>query len=121
MAFMRHNGFAGSIPQKFIDNQLSICPMCGQEPRWELDQVIGLWASRYKFKCSTCNAILSCPVNDVVKINMDSLIIKSLTGKKALTPYLKVEEVGSYQTTEIHKGKEYELLQLKEMANEIAG
>lgn len=38
MAFKRMEGFAGSIPQKFIDNRVSKCPMCGTtNPHWTID------------------------------------------------------------------------------------
>lgn len=29
MAFKRHEGFSGSVPQKFIDRTLINCPICG--------------------------------------------------------------------------------------------
>ena len=35
--FRRCDGFAGSIPQKFIDTRFPKCPMCGtHEPYWKL-------------------------------------------------------------------------------------
>ena len=39
MAFKRMEGFAGSVPQGFIDRSVKICPFCGSKnPHWALDQ-----------------------------------------------------------------------------------
>lgn len=38
MGFKRMEGFTGSVPQKFIDNNVLICPMCGtKNPHWGID------------------------------------------------------------------------------------
>ena len=39
MAFKRMEGFAGSVPQGFIDRNVKICPLCGTDfPHWSIDQ-----------------------------------------------------------------------------------
>ena len=34
--FRRGDGFAGNIPQKFIDIRFPKCPMCGSRALWRL-------------------------------------------------------------------------------------
>lgn len=123
MAFKRYDGFTGSIPQKFIDNNFPKCPMCGtNEPHWTINQKMG-WVNRYLFKCSKCEAIISSSVPDVTGFGRSPLttlgIAKALGGKKMSVIYMKVNEVGNMQTTKIHEGKEFTMEELKEMADNI--
>ncbi len=93
MAFKRMEGFAGSIPQKFIDNRVPKCPMCGTDnPHWSIDQKMGLVSlNRYLFKCEQCQCILSATVADVTGIGRSPLttlgLAKALGGKKWV-PYI---------------------------------
>ena len=42
MAFKRMEGFAGSVPQKFADQRIPKCPMCGtNNPHWSIDERMG--------------------------------------------------------------------------------
>ncbi|WP_066504632.1 hypothetical protein [Abyssisolibacter fermentans] len=123
MAFKRHDGFSGSIPQKFIDKNFYKCPMCGTtEPRWTIDQKMG-WVNRYLFKCSKCEAIISSSVPDVTGFGRTPFstlgLAKAIGGKKMSVIYMKIEQVGNMQTTKLHEGKEFTIDELKEMADSI--
>lgn len=125
MAFKRMEGFVGSVPQKFIDNRVPKCPMCGTDnPQWAIDQKMGLLSlNRYLFKCEQCSCILSATVADVTGFARNPLttvgLAKALGGKKMGTIYIKIDNVGSMQTTKIHEGKEVSLEEINEMANQL--
>lgn len=122
MDFKRFDGFVGSIPQKFIDNRVPICPMCGSKnPHWTLKEQLGfVKLNRYLFKCENCDCILSATVADVTGIGKSVLsnvgLAKALSGKKFGTVYMKVDDVGKMQTTKIHEGKEMSLEELNKLA-----
>ena len=126
MAFKRMEGFAGSIPQKFIDNNVVKCPMCGtQDPHWAIDQKMQmkLEGNLYLFQCEKCKCVLSSPVPDVTGFNNTALtttgLIKRLSGKKNGVIYMRVQDVGTAQVTKIHEGKEFTLQELNQMAAEM--
>lgn len=118
-------GFAGSVPQKFIDNKVPKCPMCGTtDPHWAIDQKMGFISlNRYLFQCEKCNCILSATVADVTGFSKTPLttlgLAKALSGKNMSTIYMKIDDVGEMQTTKLYEGKEIELDELNEMANQI--
>ena len=123
MSFKRMEGFAGSIPQKFIDNNVPKCPMCGtNEPHWSMDMKLQmkLEGNLYLFKCEKCNCILSSTVPDVTGFGRSVVttlgIIKKFSGKKVGTIYMRVVEVGNAQTTKLYEGKEMELAELNNIA-----
>jgi hypothetical protein len=121
MSFKRYDGFTGSIPQGFIDNNLKKCPMCGLgEPNWHLGSKMGWTETRHLFQCQQCEAVLSGSVADVTGFGLSILstpgLLKKLSGKKTNVVYLKVDEVGAMQTTLLNKGKEFALDELVEMA-----
>lgn len=123
MAFKRMDGFVGSIPQKFIDNRVPKCPMCGTtDPHWGIDQKMG-WVNRYLFQCEQCKCILSATVPDVTGFSRTPIttlgLAKMIGGKKASTIYMKIDDVGIMQTTKIHEGKEMGLEELNEMADQL--
>lgn len=126
MGFKRMEGFAGSIPQKFIDNNVLICPMCGtKNPHWSIDMKmqIKLEGNLYLFKCEQCNCILSATVPDVTGFGRSALttlgLIKKMSGKNTRTIYMKIQEVGNSQTTQMYKEKEMSLEDLNELAARI--
>lgn len=89
MAFKRMEGFAGSIPQGFIDRSVKICPFCGSNtPHWALDQKMQmkLEGNLYLFQCEQCKGVLSSPVPDVTGYNNTMLtttgLLKRLSGKR---------------------------------------
>ena len=125
MSFKRYDGFIGSIPQKFIDNNVPKCPMCGSEnPHWTIDEQMGLiQLTRYLYKCESCDCILSATVSDVTGIGRTALssvgLMKALSGKKIGTIYMKIDNVGKFQATKLHEGKEISLSELVQMAKEL--
>lgn len=126
MGFKRMEGFAGSVPQKFIDNNVLICPMCGtKNPHWSIDMKMQmkLEGNLYLFKCEQCDCILSATVPDVTGFGRSALttlgLIKKMSGKNTRTIYMKIQEVGNLQTTQMYKEKEMSLEDLNELAARI--
>ena len=124
MAFKRMEGFAGSVPQKFIDNSVVKCPMCGTtNPHWAIDMKMQmkLEGNLYLFKCEQCNCVISATVPDVTGFNNTPLtttgLIKKLSGKKTGVIYMKIQDVGNAQTTKMNEGKEFTLQELNQLAN----
>lgn len=123
MAFKRMEGFAGSVPQKFIDNNIQKCPICGAtNPHWSIDMKMGL-INRYLFQCEECKCILSASVPDVTGISRTPLttlgIAKALGGKKMNVIYMKIDDVGTMKDKKNNEGKEITLEELNDMANKI--
>ena len=121
MEFKRYDGLVGSIPQSFIDEKLIKCPMCGSgEPDWHCATKMGFLENRNLFQCQQCKAIISSSVAELAGFNKTIIttpgLLKKLSGKKLNEYYFKVEEVGSMQTTELNKGKEFTLNELVEMS-----
>ncbi len=125
MAYKRYEGFSGSIPQRFIDKRVPKCPMCGTDnPHWSLTQTFEFTKlNRYLFKCEKCGCILSASVADVSGIGRTPLstigLAKAFSGKKVGTIYMKIDDVGTMQTTKLHEGKEISLEELIKMAAEL--
>lgn len=131
LAFKRMEGFTGSIPQKFADNKIPKCPMCGSDhPHWAIDERMGKIMSfdpeenahKYLFKCEQCGCILRVPVTDVVGVGRSAFlswqgVAKKLRGKKTDAIYVTIEEVGSCQSTQDYQEKEMTL----EALNDLAG
>lgn len=122
MAFKRMEGFAGSVPQGFIDRNIKICPLCGTNfPHWSIDQKMQmkLEGNLYLFKCEQCGCIISSPVPDVTGFNNTVLtttgLLKKLSGKKNGVIYMKVQDAGNSGMTEC-VGKEYTLQEMNQMA-----
>ena len=133
MAFKRMEGFTGSVPQKFADNRIPKCPMCGTDnPHWSIDERMGsMWsfdpeenAHKYLFKCEQCGCILRVPVTDVVGVGRSALlswqgVAKKMHGKETAAIYVTIEEVGNAQTTQIYKDKEMKLEEINELAKQF--
>ena len=134
MAFKRMEGFAGSVPQKFADQKIPKCPMCGtSNPHWSLDEERGKMMSfdpeenahKYLFKCEQCECILKVPVTDVVGIGRSALLswqglAKKAHGKDTRAIYVTIKEVGKMQTTELYKGKEMTLDEVNALAESVS-
>ena len=127
MAFKRMEGFAGSVPQGFIDRNVKICPLCGtNNPHWSIDQKMQmkLEGNLYLFKCEQCNGILSSPVPDVTGFNNTMLtttgLLKKLSGKKNGEIYIRVQDAGNSNKNDMI-GKEYTLTEINQIAAEISG
>lgn len=124
MAFKRMEGFSGSIPQRFIDNNVLKCPMCGTtNPHWTIDMKMQmkLEGNLYLFKCEQCDCIISATVPDVTGYNNTALtttgLFKKMSGKKIGTIYMRIQDVGNAQTTKTYEGKEFTLEDLNHLAN----
>lgn len=126
MAFKRMEGFAGSVPQGFIDRSVKICPFCGTDhPHWAIDQKMQmkLEGNLYLFQCEQCKGVLSSPVPDVTGFNKSVLtttgLLKKMSGKRNDTIYLRVYDAGTNEGLEI--GKEYTLQEINDLAAEKSG
>lgn len=130
--FRRCDGFAGSIPQHFIDNNLPKCPMCGSpEPYWMLKDKMTMMEKRMLFRCNKCGCILSASQADFSGLSQNkaatvlttagavNALFKKSTGKQVGVVYMKIEEVGNAQTTKYYEGKEMPLEELQQLANSI--
>ena len=125
MEFKRMEGFVGSAPQSFIDNNLKICPLCGSNnPHWSISQKMQfkLEGNLYLFKCEQCNCVLSAPIPDVTGFNNTVLtttgLLKKLSGKKNGTIYMKIYDSGNCADMASCVGNEYILEDLNKMAQE---
>ncbi len=123
MSFKRMEGFAGSVPQGFIDRSIKICPFCGtNNPHWAIDQKMQmkLQGNLYLFQCEQCKGVLSSPVADVTGFNNSVLtttgLLKRLSGKKNGVIYLTIYDAGNNTDMKDSVGTEYTLQDLNEMA-----
>ncbi|MBR3553658.1 MAG: hypothetical protein IKN72_09780 [Clostridia bacterium] len=128
MAFKRMEGFAGSVPQGFIDRNVKICPLCGSSnPHWAIDMKmqLKLEGNLYLFQCEQCKGILSSPVPDVSGFNNTMLtttgLMKKLSGKKNGVIYLRIYDAGICDEFRSLVGKEYTLQEINQMAGEKNG
>lgn len=126
MAFKRMEGFAGSVPQRFIDNNVPKCPMCGSaKPHWAIDMKMQmkLEGNLYLFQCEECGCVITATVPDVTGFNNTMLtttgLIKKLSGKKNGIIYMKIRDVGSAQATKMYEGKEMTLQEVNELADKM--
>lgn len=133
MSFKRMEGFVGSVPQKFADQRIPKCPMCGTaEPHWAVDERMGKMLSfnpeenahKYLFKCEKCGCILRVPVTDVTGVGRSAMLswqglAKKMHGKQTAAIYVTIEDVGSAQTTQLYKDKELPLEEINAMADKM--
>lgn len=129
--FRRCDGFTGSVPQHFIDNNFPKCPMCGSpDPYWKLKDKVELLGNRTMFLCDKCGCILSATTMDltgftkskvglITTVGLANAIGKKAGGKDVKTIYMKVEEVGNAQTTKMYEGKEMPIEELKALADSL--
>lgn len=129
--FRRCDGFAGSVPQHFIDTKFPKCPMCGtNEPYWKLKDKVEMLGNRTMFLCDKCGCILSATTADLTGFSKSKVgllttaglfnaIGKKSSGKQVNTVYMKVEEVGNAQTTKLYEGKEMPIEELQALADSI--
>ena len=131
--FHRADGFAGSLPQKFIDNHFPRCPLCcSNQPHWTISQHNQMsWKGNlYLFKCSCCDGIISMSMPDVTtlangavgvmanpNVGLTNLLVKSSSGKEAGAIYAVVESVGRSGVELDCEGKEFKIEHVKDMCN----
>ena len=129
--FHRADGFAGSVPQKFVDRTFPRCPICcSNEPHWTISQHNQMsWTGNlYLFRCSHCNAIISMSMPDVTtlgngasgiignpNVGLTNLLVKKSSGKEVGAVYAVIESVGTSGITAECEGKEFELEDLQDM------
>lgn len=129
--FHRADGFAGSVPQKFVDRTFPKCPICcSGEPRWTISQHNQMsWKGNlYLFKCTNCQSIISMSMPDVTtlgngaggvaanpSIGLTNLMVKASSGKEAGAVYAVIESVGNSGVSRECEGKEFKLEHLQDM------
>ena len=128
MAFKRMEGFAGSVPQGFIDRSVKICPFCGSgNPHWAIDQKMQmkLEGNLYLFQCEQCKGVLASPVPYVTGFNKSVLtttgLLKKMSGKSNKEIYLRIYDAGNNAEFKDSIGKEYTLSEINAMAAEKGG
>lgn len=120
MAFRRYKGFFGSMPQRFIDDNLPICPICGEEAKWTLEQKFIISGVRYRYKCTACNAIISLARKDIFKMqNNEVLILKPASKRKEFIPPVGVEKLGKIKDTELKEGYQYNLKDMQLLSKKV--
>lgn len=133
MPFQRFEGFQGSIPQKFADNRIPICPMCGSKnPHWSTSEEMGEFltldpernAHKYLYRCEQCECILKIPVTDVIGVGRSALLswqglAKKVRGKETKAIYVTIVDVGKMQLTKQYLDKELTLDELNNLARSI--
>lgn len=120
--FKRYDGLYGSVPQRFIDENLPTCPFCGTtSPYWTLTLKMG-WLNRYLFKCCSCQAILSttaAAITGVERTPVTTLgLAKLLSGKKLTTIYMTIDHLGASPQKDLKLNQEYALESLQQIAKE---
>ncbi|MBR5797634.1 MAG: hypothetical protein IKY29_01640 [Clostridia bacterium] len=129
--FQRYDGFAGSVPQKFVDRTFIKCPICcSAKPNWTLSQHNQMsWKGNlYLFKCSCCEGIISMSMPDVTTlgnggsgvalnptVGLTNLMVKAGSGKEAGAVYAVIESVGTSSVNPVCEGKEFKLEHVQEM------
>ena len=128
MAFVRMEGFAGSIPQGFIDNNVRICPFCGSgNPHWAIDMKMQmkLEGNLYLFQCEQCKGVLASPVPDVSGFNKTFLtttgFFKKMSGKDNNEIYIRIYDAGNNPEFSNIIGAEYTLSQINAIAAQKSG
>ena len=126
--FRRCDGFAGSIPQNFINKNLPTCPLCGTgNPYWTLKDKFELTAHRILFRCQCCGGVLSATQDDfsgatksaaymLTTAGLVNAVSKKKQGKDRETVYLRVEDVGNCQTSSVLMGQDLPLQEYQRMA-----
>lgn len=132
--FRRCDGFAGSIPQNWINGNFPVCPMCGSmDPYWTLKDKMGMTANRVLFRCKDCGCIMSATVADFTGATKSkafaalttggliNAISKKKQGKDVQTVYIKIEDVGDFQLDKSIEGTEMPVDELKKRARAYMG
>lgn len=109
LEFKRPKGFAGSLPRKWIDSHLPVCPFCGGRPAWEMAMQFKLGLNRYHFRCRLCRGTLSIPVASISYAagGLGGMIIAAGASKD-----LMVESVGASRSA-LRVGSEYAVAALR--------
>ena len=126
--FRRYEGYVMNVPQKFIDNNLPICPFChSNQPHWLLASKMGMWGNRTLYRCERCGATMSSDAMDAAAeggrqfgLNAAAAGLnaarKGSKGQVVGIAYLKVEELGTVCTNTALLNNEYPLPEMQAMA-----
>jgi hypothetical protein len=120
MAFKRQEEIPGEFAQRFIDKGLPVCPLCRTtNPCWTIDAKPGFLKTKYLFKCSECEAIISTSVEDAIcflGINPPKIGTTIFNWTKPRIVFA-IENKGNKFPEQDQKDKgKYTLKQLKKMA-----
>ncbi len=129
--FHRAEGWAGSVPQSFVNRTFPKCPICcSNEPYWTIAQHNQMsWKGNlYLFKCSCCDSIISMSMPDVTtlgnggagfaanaSVGLTNLLVKSNSGKEVGAVYAVIESTGRSGVDPQCQGKEFKLEHLQDM------
>lgn len=102
MAYKRYDGLVNNLPQKKIDKELQICPLCGQQPHWLLEIEQGFSIVKMKSMCEKCNAKLYSEYNGFFKLDN-----------------LRVIDTGGINKSNLSLNSIYHIESLKTIANNI--
>ena len=126
--FRRYEGYVMNVPQKFIDNNLPVCPFChSNQPHWLLASKMGMWGNRTLYRCERCGATMSSDAMDAAAeggrqfgLNAAAAGLnaarKGSKGQVVGIAYLKVEELGTVCTNTALLNNEYPLPEMQAMA-----
>ncbi len=98
MEYKRYDGFMNSSVQQKFDEELPICPFCGEYPHWNLNVKNGFVAS-VTCMCEKCNGKLN---TEYTELNIDNL---------------RVVDVGSKNIHNLSLNGNYHILSLKSLTS----
>ncbi len=100
MRFSRKDNALYSIPQRFADERLPFCPICGSDdPHWLTAEHQKLFYKYYYFKCGKCGSVFSATADDVSGLSGTTASFygkyKKYKGKDNRTVYIHVDQTGA--------------------------
>lgn len=120
MAFGKKRLFIGALPEKFINSNLPICPMCLNKTEWLHEQQFTFQGVRFRYKCLKCNCIISISRKEVLKYNDNEiLILKTKKTRKEFQPLMGVEDMGKSKSDNLKVGYQYSLKDMKTLTGKI--
>ncbi|QSX09555.1 hypothetical protein J0B03_05695 [Alkalibacter rhizosphaerae] len=111
--------------KRFINGNVSECPMCGSaEPRWAIDSE-GDAIIRVSFKCESCGSVLSALESYIYKWNREMFqtlgCSKLFIQNKRKKFKLKVEKLWDVNLTCVDMAEDFSLKDIKKFANSLTG
>ena len=126
--FKRYEGFANSIPQKMIDENLPVCPFChSNQPHWLLGNKLDMMGGRTLYRCEKCEATMSGRAIDAAASGGKQFAFnagyaamnaaeKGRKGQEVGVSYFRIEELGRVCQDTALLNQELPLPQLQTMA-----
>jgi hypothetical protein len=114
--FRREAG-EGGASQRWIDDNLPMCPLCKSQSLWETaTEVDQLAVTRWVFRCPNCKAVLSTiPDNSASALSVPVPAVRT-----AVVRDVRIESVERKQDDDFI-GEEFPLAELQEWASEGQG